>query len=279
MFKENSFLSSIPPVVKNLIIINVLFYVVGLLLPYTSLHIYIDQYLGLHVLGSQMFSPIQLITYMFLHGGFTHIFFNMFALYMFGRILEEHFGSKRFLLYYLVTGIGAGLVQLTVQYYQLSEMTSSVVQYLNNANPEALNAFINGHFLPTSNDAVNHFNAFRVTYNDLITTDPMRAVALSKEWINQYQIDYYNSFITIGASGAVFGILLAFGMTFPEIELMLLFPPIPIKAKYFVFLYGFAELFMGVGNFQFDNVAHWAHLGGMLFGFFLLMYWRKQSKY
>lgn len=279
MFRENSFLSSIPPVVKNLIIINVLFFVASLLLPTSSLHLRIEDYLGLHVLGAQMFSPMQLISYMFLHAGFSHIFFNMFALFMFGRILEEHWGPKKFLLYYLVTGVGAGLVQLAVQYYQLSEMTGSVIQYLNNANPDTLNAFINTKFQPTTQEAVNHFNTFRINYNDLAAVDPLRAIALSKEWINQYQIDYYNSFVTIGASGAVFGILLAFGMTFPNIELMLLFPPIPIKAKYFVILYGAAELFMGVGKFQFDNVAHWAHLGGMLFGFLLLMYWRKDSKY
>lgn len=279
MFRENSFFSSIPPVVKNLIIINALFYLASIVLPTTSFHINIEDYLGLHVLGAPMFSPFQLITYMFLHGGFSHIFFNMFALYMFGRILEHHWGSKKFLLYYLVTGIGAGLVQLAVQYYQLGAMTTAVTQYLNNANPETLNAFINTKMAVNSNETLNHFNAFRVAYNDLASIDPIKAIALSKEWMSQYQLDYYNAFVTIGASGAVFGILLAFGMIFPNIELMLLFPPIPIKAKYFVVLYGAMELFMGVGNFQFDNVAHWAHLGGMLFGFILLMYWRKNNNF
>ena len=279
MFRDDSFLSSIPPVVKNIIIINLLFFFASLVLPNALFDFSIDKYLGLHALGSEAFTPFQLISYMFLHGGFSHIFFNMFALFMFGRILESHWGSKRFFIYYMVTGVGAGLVQLATQYYQLAEMSEAITQYLNNANPTTFHSFIENKFVASSHEVVNHFNGFRDTYNELIRTDPPRAVGLSKEWISQYQIDYYNSFVTIGASGAVFGILLAFGMTFPNVELMLLFPPIPIKAKYFVIMYGAIEIFMGVGNFQYDNVAHWAHLGGMLFGFILLYAWRKNGRF
>lgn len=220
MFKGDSFLSSIPPVVKNIIIINVLFYLGSIVLLSSQYQIRIEDYLGLHVLGAENFNPAQLVSYLFLHAYwtpsegiiFSHLFFNMFSLFMFGRMLEYHWGSKRFLTYYMITGIGAGIIQLIVQYFELQDVP----------------------------------------------------------------LQYYNQFVTVGASGAVFGILLAFGMTFPELELMLLFPPIPIKAKYLMIIYAGLELFMGVANFRLDNVAHWAHLGGMLFGLILILYWRKQ---
>jgi membrane associated rhomboid family serine protease len=123
------------------------------------------------------------------------------------------------------------------------------------------------------------YEEFAALYNQLVNTDPDRAMALSKEFLFQYRGSYLNSFVTVGASGAVFGILLAFGMLFPNTQLMLLFPPIPIKAKYFVILYGVIELFMGVAQFSMDNVAHWAHLGGMLFGFILIKYWKRKGIY
>jgi membrane associated rhomboid family serine protease len=123
------------------------------------------------------------------------------------------------------------------------------------------------------------FNEFVQSYNQLIDNNPDKAIALSKEYMVQYRNGYLNSFVTVGASGAVFGILLAFGMLFPNTQLMLLFPPIPIKAKYFVIIYGLVELFLGIRNFSMDNVAHWAHLGGMLFGFILIKYWKNRGIY
>ncbi len=274
------------PVVKNLIVINVIFYVASLVF-LSTFGIQIEDYLGLHLPSAKDFNPFQLVTYMFLHayyssqGGiiFSHLFFNMFALFMFGRMLETVWGSKRFLLYYLVTGIGAALIHLITQYFEVAPVLEGINHYMNNASHENLQDFLKQYLEIRSYAMKSSFDEFAALYDQLINTDPDRAMALSKEFLYQYRGSYLNSFVTVGASGAVFGILLAFGMLFPNTELMLLFPPIPIKAKYFVILYGVIELFMGVAQFSMDNVAHWAHLGGMLFGFILIKYWKRKGIY
>ena len=241
---RSSFLPSITPVVKNLLIVNVLFFIAQNVLvavfPLTDL-------LSLHYPASQEFASYQLITYMFLHADILHLFFNMFALFMFGVMLENHWGPKRFLLYYLVTGVGAGLVQFVVAYF-------SIKSYEGHLDYEQI-ALVYKEGLAALNQGMNYTDKYMGLLN----------YALNGQ--------------TIGASGAVFGILLAFGMLFPDLQLMLMFPPIPIKAKYFVMIYGAIELFMGVSNFQGDNVAHWAHLGGMIFGFFMILHWRKKGIY
>jgi len=198
---NNSFFSSIPTVTRNLLIINVVIWGVCNLFPSLQL----ADIFGLYPVDSGRFILYQLITYQFIHGPFYHLFFNMFALYMFGRVLENYWSSSRFLTYYLLTGIGAGLTQLVVCYFL-------------------------GIYSPT-----------------------------------------------IGASGAVFGILLAFGMIFPNAELMIIPIPIPIKAKYLVIGYGLLELSLGFASFSGDNVAHFTHLGGMLFGIILILYWRRKN--
>lgn len=177
-----------------------------------------------------------------MHANFSHLFFNMFAVYMFGRILEQRWGSKRFLIYYLATGVGAGLIQLFVIFVQI-QFIQSQLSY------DQIQQVLN--------------EGFAALQQNMNFTDPIMA-----------KLNLAINTATVGASGAVFGILLAFGMLFPDVELMLLFPPIPLKAKYFVIIYGVAEIFLGVANFSGDNVAHWAHLGGMLFGFFLIRKWK-----
>lgn len=268
-----------PPVVKNLLIINVLFFFASIVL-YSRLGIRIEDYLGLHVPAAEYFRPYQLITYMFLHAypQPSHLFFNMFVLFMFGRMLEMVWGPKRFLLYYMVTGVGAGLIQMLVQMVEVQPVLNAVTYYLNNPSHENLLAF----FGQTPMINQNAYIAFENAYNGLINTNPELAIGLSKEYVYNYGLDYaryLNLYATVGASGAVFGILLAFGMLFPNTVLFLMIPPMPIKAKYFVIIYGVIELFLGVANFSGDNVAHFAHLGGMLFGFFLIRYWRKKGVY
>lgn len=190
-------------VVSNLIMLNVvLFLIPTLLLQYGP---FFEHNLALWSLGSGRFHVWQLVSYMFLHGGWSHLFFNMFALWMFGRQLEYDLGPRRFLTFYMLTGIGAGIVNLIV--------------------------------MDLMGDGVA---------------------------------------VTVGASGAVYGILLAFGLMHPNERILLLIPPIPIKAKYFVIIFGVLELFQGFAVD--DNVAHFAHLGGMLFGAALLLYWRVQRK-
>lgn len=215
------------PVTKNLLYINVLMFLAALVAEKYGIDL--NQYLGLHLFIADDFKAFQVVTYMFMHGGFMHLFFNMFALFMFGRVLESVWGSARFLTFYLVTGIGAGLVQEVVQFIYY-DMQLSMYQGV------SLGA---GVVVPMA--------------------------------------QYLNMWITVGASGAIYGILLAFAMTFPNERLFIMPFPVPIKAKYFVLIFGAIELLSGLGNHAGDNVAHFAHLGGMLFGLILILYWRKKG--
>jgi membrane associated rhomboid family serine protease len=234
----------LPPVVKNLLIINGLFFLTTVVLG-STFHINLSQYLGLHFPGGHDFGVWQLVTYMFMHADFYHILFNMFALWMFGNVLENVWGPKRFLNYYLVTGIGAGLVQWLVAFIRLQGILPEL-------SPEEIQIVYNEGY-HVMQQGMNYQNEAMRTLNSIINTP------------------------TIGASGAVFGILLAFGMMFPN-SLIYLYFAIPVKAKYFVIGYGAIELYMGFANNPSDNVAHFAHLGGMIFGFLLIMYWKKKGK-
>jgi membrane associated rhomboid family serine protease len=274
----NSPFGGMPPVVKNLLIINVLVYLASIVL-HSSAGINIEEYLGLHLPMADKFRYWQLITYMFVHSypDPSHVFFNMFALFMFGRMLESTWGPKRFLFYYLVTGVGAALVHLMTQYIDVMPMLKTITHYMNNSTHENLELFINNDLKISTYAMKENFDAFVAAYNKLINTNPDMAAGLAREYLFSYRADFLNAHVTIGASGAVFGILLAFGMLFPNLRLMLLFPPIPLKAKYFVMMYGVAELFLGINNFSGDNVAHFAHLGGMLFGYILIKYWQRKG--
>lgn len=212
-----------PPVTKNLLIINVLFFLGRYV---ASLYgIDLDDVLGLHFVLASHFHLYQVFTYMFMHASWAHIFFNMFAVWMFGVAIENAMGSRRYLLYYLTCGLGAAMTQEVVQF----------VQY-----------------------AYNGLDA----YEQIRTAGAVLAMG-----------DYLNLWTTVGASGAVYGILLAFGMTFPDNRIFIFPLPVPIKAKYFVAGYAVIELLSGFGSSN-DGVAHFAHLGGMLFGLLLLLYWR-----
>jgi len=277
MYQGASPFGGIPPVVKNLLIINVIFFLASIVLN-QSLNLRLEDYLGLHVPMAEKFRSYQLVTYMFLHdySGILHIFFNMFGLFMFGRSLEYTWGPKRFLFFYFFTGCGAALIHLLTQYLEIVPVLRAITDVMNNTTHENITLFMHEHLQLRSNAMQQKFNAFVTTYNSLVNTDPALAMGLAREYLHDFRIDFLNNHITVGASGAIFGILLAFGMMFPDARIMLLFPPIPIKAKYFVIIYGVAELFMGFADFEFDNVARFAHLGGMLFGFILIMYWKKK---
>ena len=257
----------LPPVVKNLLIINGLFFLAQLTLKQVY-QIDLVDYLGMHYFGSSLFNPAQLVTYMFLHGGFTHIFFNMFALWMFGYTLEHVWGPKRFLTYYFVTGIGAALVHMVVLWINISGIQSDVTSVMMSPSPDAFAAFIGEHFAPYQGQLTSFINSWSMNPGD-------------PAYINQAS-NYMNELVilkmdvpTVGASGAVFGILLAFGMMFPN-ALIYLYFFFPIRAKWFVIAYGAMELYFGFANNPGDNVAHFAHLGGMIFGFFLIRYWNRK---
>lgn len=239
-----------PPAVKNIIIINCLFYLASIALPKFA-GIDLINLLGLHYFEAEAFNPIQLLTYMFLHdvSGIGHIFFNMFGLWMFGRGIEEALGTKRFLIFYFVTGLGAALVQEATWAISFNQMADAFTQYINTKDTSLLMPYLPG-----------------LEAGQYVSVD--QALQLKALLMNKA--------VTIGASGCIFGLLIAFAMLFPKAEIFLLFIPIPIKAPIFVAVYAVLELLMGVAGTG-DGVAHYAHIGGMLFGFILLLIWRNDD--
>ena len=217
-------MNNIPTMTKNLLIVNFLAFVATWVLELRGIDL--TSMLGLHFFMAKDFHLFQFITYMFLHGGFTHIFFNMFALWMFGAVIERVWGPKKFLFYYISCGIGAGMVQEIAQY-------------------------------------VNYMAEGLAAYDNVNLGGTIMATA-----------DYLNLWTTIGASGAVYAILLAFGMIFPNERLFIIPFPFPIKAKWFVLGYVAIEFFSALGSSG-DGVAHTAHLGGMLFGYLMIRYWNR----
>ncbi len=222
----------------HLIIINVLMLLASTVLERQGIDL--NRWLGLHYYDADLFHPWQSITYMFMHDGFIHLFNNMFSLYMFGSLLEQVWGKNRFLIYYFVCGVGAAIVQQAAWRFGI---VSSVLDEIQLQDP-------------------------RFTYGQLIESG-IPIIGGGHFSVNQL--------VTIGASGSVFGILLAFGMMFPNARIMLLIPPIPLKAKWLVIGYGLFELTCGVAGTG-SGIAHFAHLGGMLFGFILIMLWRHDRR-
>ncbi len=229
--------SNTPPVVKNLIIINVIAFVLYWILGRAGL-INLNGVLGMFYIQSPFFKPWQVVTHMFMHGSMMHIFFNMWALWIFGKTLESVWGGKRFLVYFFVTGLGAAFLHQLVQYIEL---------------------------IPT-------INAVKAQYGfETLTYERLREISTSYPGLYQALRTP-----TVGASGAVFGILLAFGMLFPNTPLFIIPFPFPIKAKWLVIGYGALELYLGVTQSG-SSIAHFAHLGGMIFGFILIKYWNRTS--
>jgi len=257
----------LPPVVKNLLIINGLFYLATITFENTF-RIDLVKYLGLYYFGSDLFSPYQFITYMFMHGSFPHILYNMFALWMFGYLLENVWGPKRFLTYYVITGIGAALVQMFITWIDISSIQQAAEAYRYNPDPTAFIGFVKDHFPQYHASLQDFITQWSMKPNDIGFIK--QSVKLTEDLINlQANVP------TVGASGAVYGILLAFGMMFPNMLVYIYFL-FPIKAKWLVIFYGAIELFGGLKHNPSDNVAHFAHLGGMIFGFFLIRYWKKR---
>lgn len=237
--------NNIPPVVKRLIILNLLVFVFtdfiksdGSLIPI----------LGLFYFESPVFFPSQLISHMFTHGGMGHIFFNMFALFMFGSPLEKVWGGQRFLIFYLITGFGAVFLHQFVDYLQVQQAVASLTAPMQ----EMISNYGMEYFIDNFRGEIPLSSQAGIQTIQVVMTTPV-----------------------VGASGAVFGVLAGFAMLFPNTELMLLFLPMPIKAKYFVPIYAAIELFLGVSRIGGDNIAHFAHLGGALFGFILVKIWNK----
>lgn len=234
-------LGNTPPVVKNLIIINVVM-LLGSIMFRQLFHTNLNMILGLHYFQSPLFKPWQIVTHMFMHGGFAHIFFNMWALWIFGKTLESVWGSQRFLIYYLVTGLGAAFFHTLVNYIQFAPDVAALKAAY---SVDRINMKLLNEILTPGNQFYN----------------------LGKQLVIP----------TIGASGAVYGVLLAFGMLFPNTPLFIIPIPFPIKAKWLVIGFGALELFLGITRTG-DSIAHFAHLGGMIFGFILIKYWNRFTK-
>ncbi|HYX07746.1 MAG TPA: rhomboid family intramembrane serine protease [Bacteroidales bacterium] len=255
-----------PPVVKNLLIINALMLLATWVLKSTYNFDLTDK-LGLFYFKSEYFRPYQFVTHMFMHGGIMHLFFNMFALWMFGRVLESVWGSKRFFIYYMITGLGAAALHTFVSYLEISHIQNVATALMNTPTPDGFAEFVK-KFFP------EYYNQIYSKLLDAWYANPSStALAQQAQQFTSQLIQMRMNIPTIGASGAVFGVLLAFGMLFPNTRLMLLFPPIPIKAKYFVIFYGLLELYLGISQ-PGSNIAHFAHIGGMLFGFIMIKLWK-----
>ena len=238
--------SLLPPVVKHLLIVNGLFFLATISFE-TAFGLNLIKMLGLHLPGSPDFEPYQLVTHMFMHANFSHIFFNMFALWMFGTAIENLMGPRRFLSYYLITGFGAAFLHLGVTWIEAQSLRAELIA---------------GGYTPSELAAYIESGRYQIMHG------------VSERTIISFLSKYYIP--TVGASGAVFGILLAFGMFFPN-SMIYVFFAIPVRAKYFVMFYGAMELIFGITN-QGGNVAHFAHLGGMIFGFLLIRYWRRKRE-
>ncbi|MBD5324478.1 MAG: rhomboid family intramembrane serine protease [Bacteroides sp.] len=237
--RTGSIFSNIPPVTKNLIIINFIVWIAMMVLGSRVDFIGIG---ALHYIKAPDFNPVQLLTYMFMHSthDLAHIVFNMFTLFMFGITLERVLGSARFLFYYISCGIGAALVQELVWSWTWEDMFVKLIANSNGIDFEQARSAIHA------------------------------AMAQGMD------LPFLNSLVTVGASGAIYGVLLAFGMLFPNMPLYIMFIPVPIKAKWMVIGYGVIELLIGLSNAN-DGVAHFAHLGGMIFGFIMIYFWRKKG--
>lgn len=277
-FRPRGF-SLLPTLVKNLLIINVLMFIAQILAE-KSFGISLEDILGLHYPPSMAFKPWQFITYMFMHGNIWHLFFNMFALWMFGYALENIWGPRRFLVYYLVTGIGAALVHYLVIFITINPTVVLLNGLIADPNAPAIFDFITQHALQInqySGDIYLQSQKFQGALETLAYNPENRqALQIAQNFLVDYREYYISLPNVIGASGAVFGILLAFGMLFPN-TLIFIYFLFPIKAKYFVIIYGLIELFYGFSGAD-SNVAHFAHLGGMIFGFFLILYWKKRGR-
>jgi membrane associated rhomboid family serine protease len=242
----NNLLGNMPPVVKNLLILNVIMFIITVIGEQQGIRM--TYLLGGYVFGSPFFEPYQMVSHFFMHGGMFHIFFNMFALVIFGSVLEQVWGAKRFFIFYVATALGAFVFHQVVGYMEFKQIENEIIAA--------------GYDIFEINKRISELHV-----QGMIFTEPL---------LRDYQISI--GVPVVGASGAVYGLLAAFAYLFPNTQLMLLFPPIPVKAKWLVlFLVGIA-LFNSIKSQPGDNIAHLAHLGGALVGFIIVLIWKQDKK-
>lgn len=254
--------NQIPPISGFILLANILIFLVQYMLKLD-----LADYFGMHHLDSEFFQPYQLITYMFIHGGLGHLFGNMLAVFIFGSALERLWGPQRFLFFYLATGIGAAGLYLLVNQYEFSLMAADIAAYANAPGPDAFSQLVNTHFGVFYSQLWEFISAY--SENPESSTYASQSI---KELEAMYTIML--NIPMVGASGAVFAVLVGFAMIYPNVTLMLLIPPMPVKAKYLVGAYLAYEIYALWQNAPNDNIAHLAHLGGAIFGFILLKIWK-----
>ena len=253
---------NLTPAAKNILIIN------GIIFLFTSG--YVIEWFGLRYILSPEFKPYQFLTYMWIHAGIGHIFSNMFAVLVFGPILERVWGSRKFFIFYLITGVGAGVLYSGVNFIENFNLENKVMRYTSQPSPESFRKLI----LDESKEYYNQLYDFINSYSENPESSQYIDESIS---IARSILEGKSNIPMVGASGAVFGILLAFAMLFPNMELYMLFFPFPIKAKYLVLGYGIYEVWSELNRMTGDNVAHLAHLGGMLIGYIILRYWKNKN--
>jgi membrane associated rhomboid family serine protease len=275
-YRPNRF-SILPEVVKNILIINGIFYLATVILEQRGINL--TDMLGLHYFTSEKFRIWQFVTYMFMHGSLSHIFFNMFAVWMFGAAVENMWGGKKFLIYYLLTGFGAALCHYAIVAYELHPFINMMNDYISNPSLTGLqdieqSGVFSLYFSPEMSE---HNEAFVRDFNSMYNVSPAQALQFSTDYVEILKTDLLNAPLVVGASGAVFGLLLAYGMIFPD-SIIYIYFALPIKAKYFVILYGAIELFSGIAAYDGDNVAHFAHLGGLFTGLIIILFWKYKQR-
>ncbi|PZX58411.1 rhomboid family protein [Algoriphagus ratkowskyi] len=254
---------NITPVVKNLLIINV-----GLLIVSQFIFPQLSEWFALYYIHSPYFQPFQFLTYMFMHADFWHLFGNMFGLMIFGPLLEQFLGPKKLLILWMVCGIGSGVLYSGYTAYRMNNLEAKVVAFQSNPDPDSFNKLVlenRGFFQSSVFDFVDDYSRN--------PNDPNK-ISQAKQTLDAI-LEIQGNVPMVGASGALFGILIAFAMLFPNTQLFLLFPPIPIKAKYMVLFYSLYTIYNVFVNNPLDNVAHFAHLSGLVIGGVLIFFWKK----
>jgi membrane associated rhomboid family serine protease len=261
---------NLTPIVKNLLFINVVMFLVPqLILPNHNSFV---EYFGLRYIFSSSFFPTQLISYALIHANWSHLFSNMFGLLIFGPILEQTLGSKRFLLFYFITAVGAGIIYSIIHYLEVYPFIEAAQSYLQRPGADAFAQLL-------SNYDGTVYQAYLVFIDEFARNNNSIEFQEKSKEIVESLIFMRESTPMVGASGAVFGVMLGFGYLYPNLQMMLLFPPIPVRAKYLVGFYAIYALYSAVERVPGDNVAHYAHLGGMLVAFLLIRYWKISSNY
>ncbi|MBS9522441.1 rhomboid family intramembrane serine protease [Litoribacter alkaliphilus] len=254
---------SLTPVVKNLLLITIgIFVITSYLMPQ------LKGWFALYYINSDRFEPFQFLTYMFMHADFWHLFSNMLGLFIFGPMLEQFLGGKKVLILWMVCGVGSGILYSGYTFYRMNQLDTHVESFYNNPSPAEFNRFVAAHrhhFKPEIYDFIDDYD--RNPENE-------RYESIAKNYMVKIRNNVAN-IPMVGASGALFGVLIAFGMLFPNTQLFLLFPPMPVKAKYLVLFYGLYTVWNIIDSRPTDNVAHFAHLSGLVIGFILITYWKR----